>query len=340
MLRFASLAFLLLLVVVDHNIWSDPSSIVPVVSSYVVVTQPVTSAVHRKRDGHSSHAGTIYPLGNENTPILFRHSLQLLLSSQNDGSNDETAADDMTTTTTATRDDDISNKDIYQNGVAKFLSNFMSSQPNDNNNSMSSDKEFLVFMQRRNQILNDILPLQLTDDYWNQPKIPKLPMEVLAQALDYELYQKEWFVTGHVNPIYFSSTNFTFQDPDVTLNQIRSYATGVQQIFDYRNTARAEIISTVVNYSHDKNTITCTWRLSGKVNIGPGLVIKPYIVYTDFTVCPDTGLIIHQRDRFDIPSWDILISALFPFLIGTLTSPPAPKPKPRTPVMPNLSKYL
>ena len=149
-------------------------------------------------------------------------------------------------------------------------------------------------------------------------------------------------MTGYVNPIYFSCTNFTFQDPDVKMNDIRSYARGVQQIFDYKNTARAEILSTTVNQEDDNHNsiITCTWRLSGKVNIGPGLVIKPYIVYTDFTVCRDTGLIIYQRDRFDIPSWDILVSALFPFLIGRLTSPPAPKPIPRTPVMPDLSQYM
>jgi len=103
----------------------------------------------------------------------------------------------------------------------------------------------------------------------------------------------------------------------------------VRKIFD-QETARAEIIATRV--SNDKpNTITCTWRLSGKVNIGFGLAIKPYIVFTDFTVEKDTGLVVFQEDRFDLPGWDILISAFFPFLIGKVTSDPAPVPEPRDP---------
>lgn len=77
-----------------------------------------------------------------------------------------------------------------------------------------------------------------------------------------------------------------------------------------------------------ENTITVTWRLSGAVNIGPGLKIKPYICYTDLTVNED-GLISFQEDRFDIPGWDILLSALFPFLIGKVTAPPAPPVPPR-----------
>lgn len=104
------------------------------------------------------------------------------------------------------------------------------------------------------------------------------------------------------------------------------YARGVFKLFD-QETSRAEIISTEVN-TDIPNTITVTWRLSGAVSIGPGLKIKPYICYTDFTVNSD-GLISFQEDRFDIPGWDILLSALFPFLIGKVTAPPAPPVPPR-----------
>jgi hypothetical protein len=72
------------------------------------------------------------------------------------------------------------------------------------------------------------------------------------------------------------------------------------------------------------DTLTVTWRLSGGVNIGPGLKIKPYVVYTDFKVSPKDGLIVFQEDRFSIPGYDILLSALFPFLIGNILSKPAP----------------
>lgn len=154
-------------------------------------------------------------------------------------------------------------------------------------------------------------------------KVKKVPIDTLAQILDYELYNKEWFVTGNVNPIYFSD-DFEFQDPDVKLVGIENYARGVFKLFD-QETSRAEIISSVVKEGTD-DTITVTWRLSGKVNIGPGggLEIKPYICYTDLKVDVESGLIVFQEDTFDIPQWDILVSALFPFLVGKVTKPPAP----------------
>lgn len=40
-------------------------------------------------------------------------------------------------------------------------------------------------------------------------------------------------------------------------------------------------------------------------------------------------MIVFQEDRFDIPGWDILLSALFPFLIGKVTKGPAPEVEPR-----------
>jgi len=162
------------------------------------------------------------------------------------------------------------------------------------------------------------------------PKYQATDIDTLAKVLDYELVNKEWFVTGNVNPIYFSK-DFEFQDPDVKLSGIEDYAKGVYKLFD-QDTSRAEVLSTTVT---DDTTITCTWRLSGAVNIGPGLPIKPYICYTDFTLNPEEDLLItKQEDRFDIPQWDILLSALFPFLIGKVTAPPAPPVEPRTVTMP------
>jgi hypothetical protein len=141
------------------------------------------------------------------------------------------------------------------------------------------------------------------------PKIaPTTSLETLAKALDYELTQKEWFVTGNVNPSFFSD-HFRFEDPQVKLAGIEDYSKGVAKIFD-QSTARAEIVSTIVNEelsTPDRPVITCKWRLSGGVNLGPGLQIKPYIVYTDFGIDPETMLIVFQEDRFSLPSWDILL---------------------------------
>jgi hypothetical protein len=212
----------------------------------------------------------------------------------------------------------------YKNVATSILSNFMQ----DENESMNTgDKS-----EPQNNVLSNIA--------FDAPKVKKLPLGTLAQILDYELFTKEWFVTGNVNPIYFSD-NFEFQDPDVKLVGIENYAKGVNKLFD-QNTSRAQIKCVEVNPNME-NTITVTWRLSGNVNIGPGggLPIKPYICYTDFKIDPTSGLIVFQEDRFDIPQWDILLSALFPFLIGKVTKKPAdPITRDPIPVMPNLERNV
>jgi hypothetical protein len=119
----------------------------------------------------------------------------------------------------------------------------------------------------------------------------------------------------------------------VVVVYVAEYSKGVQKIFD-QATSRAEIQSTrlVVPAASTttsdtipaKPVITVTWRLSGGVNIAGGLTIKPYMIDTDFVIDPTTKLIVFQEDKFAIPAWDILLSAVFPFVIGTLTSPPAP----------------
>lgn len=182
----------------------------------------------------------------------------------------------------------------YRNAATKILSNFITKK-DDLDGAGDIDTEV------------EIDPLGQID--FDAPKIsPSTSVDDLAKALDYELIESEWFVTGKVNPSYFSP-DFQFQDPDVQLKGIESYARGVYKLFD-QSTSRAEIISTVVNTTTTSDTpiiITCTWRLSGNVNILFGLPIKPYIVYTDFQVDPSTSLIVFQEDRFDLPPWDILL---------------------------------
>jgi hypothetical protein len=84
----------------------------------------------------------------------------------------------------------------YQNKVAEFLSNFLPG------GSSGTEED----------------PLAEID--FNAPKLSnKLSLASLAEALDEELYEKEWFVTGKVNPVYFADS-FRFKDPDVSLNGI------------------------------------------------------------------------------------------------------------------------
>lgn len=152
-------------------------------------------------------------------------------------------------------------------------------------------------------------------------RVKRLLLSAMCERLDAGLRKEGWFVTGNVDTSLFSS-NFTFKDPDVTLNGIDEYARGVRKLFN-QQTSKAEIISTVINDTLSY-TITVTWRLEGSVNIGPGLRIKPYIVYTNFRVSPQNGLIEYQEDIFSIPGKDILLNALFPFLAPWLVPPASP----------------
>lgn len=188
------------------------------------------------------------------------------------------------------------NNEEYSNPLTSFLGNFLNEEQQATSNKLTIDK---------------------ID--WNVKKAKFSTLPKLASRLEQGISKREWFVTGLVEPALFSE-NFSFQDPDVKLKGIRAYAEGVNKLFD-QSCSRAEVIKVEVTDPVAK-VITVTWRLEGKVRVGPGINIKPYIVYTDFKVDQE-GLICFQEDRFSIPGYDILLSAFFPFLIPFLT-PPAP----------------
>ena len=162
---------------------------------------------------------------------------------------------------------------------------------------------------------------KLSEIDWQQPKRKKVSLQSLAKSLELELTKKEWFVNGNIDPSYFSD-DFSFQDPDVKIKGIEQYARGVNKIFSQKN-SRAEIIAVRKN-AEMADTLTVTWRLSGSVNLGPGIQIKPFVVLTDLKVSPVDGLIVFQEDRFTLPGPDIVLSAFFPFLIDKFLLPPAP----------------
>ena len=95
---------------------------------------------------------------------------------------------------------DESDGQEYRNPVTSFLSNFM---------------------QNEDQMRSEDL---LANIDFDAPKISKVSLETLAAMLDSELYEKEWFVTGNVNPSYFDN-EFEFQDPDVKLKGIEGSLT-------------------------------------------------------------------------------------------------------------------
>ena len=153
---------------------------------------------------------------------------------------------------------------------------------------------------------------------WGCRKRRKTNLKRLSSDLSKAITQSEWFVTGNVDPKFFSD-DFAFQDPDVKTSGIENYARGVSRVF--APGTRAEVIASEVD--EESSIITITWRLEGRVSIGPGLPIKAFLVFSDLTV-NSAGLVSFQRDRFSLPGWDIFLSALFPALNGVLTSEPEP----------------
>mmetsp|Transcript_3265 Transcript_3265/g.5127 ORF Transcript_3265/g.5127 Transcript_3265/m.5127 type:complete len:294 (+) Transcript_3265:76-957(+) len=215
---------------------------------------------------------------------------------------------------------DLDVGEIYSNPLTSFLGNFIGSK----------DEKMEIGDKEQEKIV------QLDD--FTKPKAFNLPIGEMVKRLDAGIRENEWFVTGKVMSELFAD-DFLFKDPDVQLRGIEKYADGVNRLFD-QNTSRVEVISCELNpaitdtvnkemgasIDDDKfvQVVTVEWRLSGNVNIGPfgGLFIKPYICYSDLHVRNADGLIVYQEDRFDIPGWDILLSAIAPWL--PFLAPPAP----------------
>ena len=198
---------------------------------------------------------------------------------------------------TYTKADDSSYE--FSNPITKALEAFLPSSPTSSSSSSNSNSPI-----------------------GKQSKRAKTSLASLALDLGKALKNAEWFVTGNVDNRFFSD-DFRFQDPDVKVTGIQEYARGVRKLFDQTCT-RGEIVSVRVNDTLP-NTITVTWRLEGKVNIGGGIKIKAFVVYTNLLV-DERGLVVFQEDKFSLPSYDILLSAFLPFLYTDmgLLAPAAP----------------
>ena len=152
--------------------------------------------------------------------------------------------------------------------------------------------------------------------FWGKKKRRRSNLEALRRELEKAVIKNSFFVTGIVSPELYND-EFAFSDPDVSVKGVEEYARGVAKIF--KSGTKADLISSEIS----GDVITVTWRLEVAVNIGPGLPIKAFVVYSDFSVGED-GLIYFQKDRFSLSGIDIVLSAFFPFLIGKVTKAPAP----------------
>jgi hypothetical protein len=77
------------------------------------------------------------------------------------------------------------------------------------------------------------------DINWDVSKRRKSSLSSLAADLEAALGAREWFVTGNMDPSFFSE-DFIFEDPDVKLEGVRAYAVGVNKLFD-QGSSRCEV---------------------------------------------------------------------------------------------------
>ncbi|CAM9722629.1 unnamed protein product [Sphacelaria rigidula] len=141
----------------------------------------------------------------------------------------------------------------------------------------------------------------------------------MAAAVDEGLTRNGWFVTGRMDASLFSD-DFFFEDPNVSLRGVGTYAEGVAKLFDQEESSRCDVISSEA----DGERIVVRWRLAGRLNLPTNPPIKPYVVTTTFERDAD-GLLSTQKDEFDIAGWDILLHAVFPgHPFGAEPAPPVP----------------
>eukprot|EP00899_Mesostigma_viride_P029097 jgi/Mesvir1/9372/Mv08987-RA.1 len=151
-----------------------------------------------------------------------------------------------------------------------------------------------------------------------------MPIKALRDLLADVIQRDQWFITGNVDRTLFAS-DFFFGDPSVNVVGVDNYADGVRRLFD-QSVSRLDIISAeVINPTQ----ILIVWRLEGRVNLPFKPTLKPYVVRTTYTV-DKQGLLCRQEETFDIPSWDVVLSAFVPALgyaIGAPAAPPVVRPK-------------
>mmetsp|Transcript_62063 Transcript_62063/g.115159 ORF Transcript_62063/g.115159 Transcript_62063/m.115159 type:complete len:238 (-) Transcript_62063:1-714(-) len=163
------------------------------------------------------------------------------------------------------------------------------------------------------------LPTSLQDIAWSEPKRRKTDLNTLADDFARAFQREQWGVNGRVLPRFFTD-DFKFRDPDVSTTGLQEYAKGVAMIL---SGCTADVVD--VQLLEQESAFVIRWRIAGTVNVPvPGIKIKPYIVSSTFGVNSGAGLVESEVDTFSVPTWDILLSAIFPDL--PFLAPPEPPP--------------
>mmetsp|Transcript_9033 Transcript_9033/g.17412 ORF Transcript_9033/g.17412 Transcript_9033/m.17412 type:complete len:198 (+) Transcript_9033:46-639(+) len=179
-------------------------SSLPTLQSFAL--RPPTTRQLRLPHRPSSRSFSSFSGRHNRQPHLHRSSLRFAKPGDVDNGNDN---------------DNDGTVDEYRNIATAFLSNFLQPQntnrngDNDDNDSGAPSATATATTTTARATSREIL----SKIDFQATKAPKMPIETLASILDRELYEKEWFVTGNVNPIYFDD-KFKFQDPDVKVTGV------------------------------------------------------------------------------------------------------------------------
>ncbi|KAK9795947.1 hypothetical protein WJX73_002502 [Symbiochloris irregularis] len=146
-------------------------------------------------------------------------------------------------------------------------------------------------------------------------KLKNPDIETVRDIVRKSFIQDQYFVSGRL-PKEVYKDDALFIDPTQQTRGVELWSRAVPALFDWRK-CQVDLIDIGVK---DPHHIDIRFRLDGKFTfLLLGLRLKPFTASCVFTT-DDSGLIVEQKETWDVPASDLLISAL----IKSYGAPPAP----------------
>ncbi|KAJ1630710.1 hypothetical protein T492DRAFT_1001313 [Pavlovales sp. CCMP2436] len=152
-------------------------------------------------------------------------------------------------------------------------------------------------------------------------KLGHLALGEIAAIL-YADFERAAYINGRLTrAVYDDECFFDGPDPDMPVRGVRKYCLAVGGLFDVPRSECRLLGAPVVDEL--AGTISCHWRLAGKLRLPWHPAFKPYLGYTTYRVDAQSGLIAEQIEAWSIHPFFAFLSVLLPDLADTLV-PDAP----------------
>lgn len=141
-------------------------------------------------------------------------------------------------------------------------------------------------------------------------KLEHLGLAQLAAVLQGD-FERRAFVSGrHTRAIYLDECVFDGPDPDMPVVGVRKYCLAVSGLFDPASSRCALLGAPAVD--EEARTISCHWRLSGRLRLPWKPAFKPYLGRTTYRIDGATGLICSSCEEWSVHPLVAFLSVLAP----------------------------